>query len=151
MSTTVRHNELVDFYFRLPIEDAKFVCEFPGYLRCSLECKNGIVTDEKIARISDYVGNAGMCQIYSSQEGYFAIFFTSDRSVISSSRGVYTHNNAFHSIRSDTSLFVFEEDYTRREEAMCYLSDVKYYCEQLREIIMLKKAVSILRGEDDAE
>lgn len=138
-----------DFDFKLPSDEFEFIAEFPGYLRCALECENGIATDVILHRMNNYIGDVGMCQIYRCDEGYFVVFYTSDRSVITTNRGVYNNGNLFHSIRSDTSLFVFEEDYSHIEEAKCCLSDVKMYVNQLREIAMLKKAVALFNGEGD--
>lgn len=136
----------LQFEFRLPVKEVEFISEFPGYFRCALECNNGIVSEEQLKAVSEYIGDVGMCQVYNSPEGHLAVFCTSDRSVITTHRGVYTNVSGFHSIRSEDSLFVFEEDYSVSEEALCNMADVRYYYDQLKELYAIKKAVSIFNG-----
>lgn len=110
--------------FRFDLKDAKFISEFPGILKCAAVCKNGIVTDRDLEDASQYKGQIGMCQVYKGNFGYFVVFFAEDLTIITTKQGIYTNHNNFHSVRADNSLFVFEEDFSKYEEAICIMFDV---------------------------
>ena len=65
-----------------------------------------------------------MCQIYKGNVGYFAVFFASDLAIITTKQGIYSNHQTFHSFRSDSTLFIFEEDFSKAEDATCIMFDV---------------------------
>ena len=129
--------------------DAEFVKEFPGVLRCAIRCVNGINAEEDLAGSERFKGSIGMCHVYKGNDGHFVIFYSSDKRIITTQQGMYTNYKTFHSIRCDSSLFIFEEDFTRTEEALCATWDVSYYMHKLKEYVALSNLMSIFDNSLD--
>lgn len=128
--------------FKLNFSDADYITEFPAIMKCAIECVNGLVTGIDIDGASEYSGHVGCCQVYKGVMGFFIVFFADDLTIITTPQGIYNHTIMFHAIRSDFSLFVFEEDYSRYEEAFCIMSDIETGISRLRKCRALEQIFS---------
>lgn len=135
--------------FKLNFSDADYVTEFPAVMKCAIECVNGLVTGVDIDGASDYSGHVGCCQVYRGVMGFFIVFFADDLTIITTPQGIYNHTSLFHAIRSEYSMFVFEEDYSRYEEAFCIMSDIESGMKKIRKYKALEQIFSAFHWSNE--